>query len=87
MFSTEASLNPDEYTAAQSQLSPFTQRCPRGLPIWEGTHWQLIGDETPPQVPAADFKDEEEDLPKAGLAKPMWDEEPVLDNREYLCIH
>ena len=36
---------------------------------------------------AADSKDKEEDLPTAGLDNSMWDEEPVLDSREYLCSH
>ena len=33
VFSVEASFNPADYTAAQSQFLPLTPRCPRGPPF------------------------------------------------------
>ena len=87
VFSAEASFNLAYYTTAQSQLSPFILRCPRGLPFWKGVHQHLTFDETPLPALAADSEDKEEDLPMAELDDTMWDEEPVPDRREYLCIH
>ena len=86
MFPAEAPFNWADYTTAKCQLSPFTLRCPRGLPYWEEVHQWLTFDETPPPALAADSKDEE-DLPVAELNDPMWDKELVPDSREYLCIH
>ena len=40
-----------------------------------------------PTIANSRSEEDEEDLPTAGLDDPIWDEEPVLDNREYLCIH
>ena len=31
--------------------------------------------------------EDEEDLLTADLDEPVWSKEPVLDSREYLCIH
>ena len=87
VFSAEASFNPADYTTTKCQLSPFNLRHPRGLPFWEGDCQCLTFDVTTLLVSAADSEDEEEDLPTAELDDPMWDEEPVPDSREYLCIH
>ena len=55
VFSAEASFNLAVYTTTQCQLSPFTPRCPRGLPFWVGICQCLTFDETPPPTFAADW--------------------------------
>ena len=84
---TKASFDPADFRTAQCLMSPSTPRCPRNLPFWGGIFWHLTIDETLPPMPETDSKDGEEPLPTADLDNLVWDEEPVPDSREYLCIH
>ena len=54
VFSAEASFNPADYTAVQSQLLPISPKCPKGLSFQERVCQRLTIDETPTSVPEAD---------------------------------
>ena len=85
VFTTEASFDPANFTTTQCPISPFTPHHPRTLPFWEVV-CQCITFEKIPLPTEEDFEDEE-DLPTTDLDDPVWSQEPVSDNQEYLCIH
>ena len=87
IFTTETSFDLDDFTTAQCLISSFTIRHPRTLPFHEGVYQHISFDETPLPMPEINSEDHEEPLSTADLDDPMWDKEPVPDNREYLCIH
>ena len=87
VFTTEASFDPGEFTTGQCPILPFTPKCPRSLPFWEGVCQQQTFNYMPLPTPETDFEDQKEPLPTADLGDPVWDEEPVPDSREYLWIH
>ena len=87
VFTTEASFNPADFTTAQCPISPLTPRLSRSPPFQEWVCQCLNIKEISPPMPETDSEDNEEHLPTADLDDLVWDEEPVPDNREYLCIH
>ena len=83
----KAFFNLADYTTTQCQFSPFTPRHPRDLPFQEGFCQCLTFEETLLPALSADSEDEEDYLYMAELDNPVWDEELVPDNREYLYIY
>ena len=87
IITTEASFDLADFTTAQHPISPFTPKCPRSLPFWEGICWCQTFDKMPTQMPETDSEDEKEPLPTADPDAPVWNEEPVSDSREYIYIY
>ena len=85
VFTTEASFNLAEYNETQHTISPLISRWSRSLTFHEGVHWHLTFNEIPPNAIAR--LTWQRIFPTSDMDDPVWSEEPVPDNWEYLCIH